>query len=538
MILNHPNLSSTEVKLLISAADKVYQDQTSLDGWNVITPDLTNQNYGLDPQLITGNTFKAEGLSVANGNLGDANAAVYKSGNSILLAFRGTEIPQGDAVYWFALEQHYDLFEPLFQALDNYIQVNPTSKILVTGHSLGAAMAEFYMAEHPGSLYSAVTVASPVASYDSTDTRILNIGYENDLVYEIRSQGLAVGASPNNATTDFYISIGVEHQVGTPPYEHQMRNYIYGTQRVFDSNYYSQMERDSSIVVELTDSPFNVASLNNISDPDAFVLGENDDRDYLNGSRGNDVLEGLGDNDTLIGDNFDVSWLAGNDTLDGGEGDDILDGGSGNPFGTSFANDLDVAVFSNIRDNYDISFDSNTEKFIVTDNVGTDGTDTLTNIELAEFADGTGALKDGSFNIQTDEAPSTSTNFFDPGIPIQLGLTMPVSMIDGDAEYTVNISPFETNPQYNIAFIIDTSDSMNVDPTEFQNVKDAYTNLINYFKNNDIADDTNFGVVSFSKNATLYADLTADEAINTIQGLTTASPIEGTHTKSINVGDR
>jgi alpha-beta hydrolase superfamily lysophospholipase len=62
------------------------------------------------------------------------------------------------------LRQHYDLFEPLFTALDNYIQANPVSKILVTGHSLGAAMAEFYMEKHPGALYSAVTVASPTGS--------------------------------------------------------------------------------------------------------------------------------------------------------------------------------------------------------------------------------------------------------------------------------------------------------------------------------------------------------------------------------------
>ncbi len=169
MILNHPTLSESEVKLLVTAADNVYQDQVSLNGWEVITPDLTSPNYGLDPELITGNIFKVEGdlLNLPFGvNLpfGDANAAVLKSGDNLLLAFRGTEIPEGDESYWLRLEEHYDLFEPLFTALDNYIQANPTSRILVTGHSLGAAMTEFYMAEHPGSLYSAITVASPTAS--------------------------------------------------------------------------------------------------------------------------------------------------------------------------------------------------------------------------------------------------------------------------------------------------------------------------------------------------------------------------------------
>lgn len=210
MILNHPTLSESEVKLLVEAADSVYQNQMFLDGWQVITPDLTNPDYGLDSELITGNVFQAEG-DLFDLPFGDANAAVLKSGDNLLLSFRGTEIPEGDATYWLRLEQHYDLFEPLFQALDNYIQANPTSGILVTGHSLGAAMAELYMAEHPGSLYSAVTVASPTASNDPTDTRILNIGFENDLVYEVTSGdpfGVGNGgADPNNSTTNLFLDL-------------------------------------------------------------------------------------------------------------------------------------------------------------------------------------------------------------------------------------------------------------------------------------------------------------------------------------------
>jgi hypothetical protein len=61
MILNHPTLSESEVKKLVVAADEAYQDQASLSGWSTITPDLTNPNYGLAPELITGNAFRVEG---------------------------------------------------------------------------------------------------------------------------------------------------------------------------------------------------------------------------------------------------------------------------------------------------------------------------------------------------------------------------------------------------------------------------------------------------------------------------------------------
>ena len=48
------------------------------------------------------------------------------------------------------------------------------------------------------------------------------------------------------------------------------------------------------------------------------------------------------------------------------------------------------------------------------------------------------------------------------------------------------------------------------------------------FGEDTITFNHNLGVISFSRNATLYANLTATQAISTIQGLTTASPLEGT----------
>ena len=296
-----------------------------------------------------------------------------------------------------------------------------------------------------------------------------------------------------------------------------------------DSNPFFSYERDNFKVIYGT--------------PNSDFLSPNDvERNYVSfslstipstfypylivGGDGDDIITSFDRSDELLGG-------AGNDVLRGNKGDDILEGGQGDDIIYGGLGDRDTAIFSDDFEHYAISKSNllGLSFFTFVHNSGTqeDGTDNLSeSIELADFRDSIAPLKDGSFDTQSGEAPSTSTNFFDPGRPIQLGLTMPVSMIDGDAEYTVDISPFETNPQYNISFIIDTSASMDVNPTDFQEVKDAYTSLINYFKNNDIADDTNFGVVSFSKNATLYADLTADEAINTIQGLTTASPIEGT----------
>ena len=99
-------------------------------------------------------------------------------------------------------------------------------------------------------------------------------------------------------------------------------------------------------------------------------------------------------------------------------------------------------------------------------------------------------------------------------------------MLDGDVDYTLNISPYQPDTEYNISYIFDTSASM--DAVELQQAKDAYTDLTNYFIDSEIASNINFAVVEFSRNATHYFNLTAEEAISTIQGLTTAAASQGT----------
>src|SRR5438876_8750236 len=100
--------------------------------------------------------------------------------------------------------------------------------------------------------------------------------------------------------------------------------------------------------------------------------------DTLTGTSKSDVINGLAGNDTIKAGN-------GNDTITGGAGNDVIDGGAG----------TDIAVFSGNRANYLIS-ESNgviTVKALS----GTDGTDTLTNIESLGFADQTLKVPAGGF---------------------------------------------------------------------------------------------------------------------------------------------
>ena len=265
-----------------------------------------------------------------------------------------------------------------------------------------------------------------------------------------------------------------------------------------------------------------------------LVAGEG--ADILRGSLYDDILMGDEGNDKLYGQPFLTDATKGSDIFEGGVGNDAINGSKGNQ---------DVAVFSDDYVNNDESLNYSIET-VKSEFAGivetittishiagtqTDGIDTLEDIEFARFKDTILPipLKDGVENTVSIEIPSTETNINpnDPPTPTHLALASPISMLDGDVEYTVNYSIIPQDTQYNIAFIIDTSNSM--ETAELQATKDAYINLTNYFIDNEIAENSNFAVINFSRYATLNANLTADEAIATIQGLTASTnAIEGT----------
>jgi Ca2+-binding RTX toxin-like protein len=89
-------------------------------------------------------------------------------------------------------------------------------------------------------------------------------------------------------------------------------------------------------------------------------------------SAGVEIAGGSGDDD--------LTARQGDDTLTGGGGNDALDGEAG----------TDTAVYSGNRADYLVSYDTETETFTIVDQRpgAPDGTDTVTDVEMFEFADG------------------------------------------------------------------------------------------------------------------------------------------------------
>ncbi len=97
------------------------------------------------------------------------------------------------------------------------------------------------------------------------------------------------------------------------------------------------------------------------------VIG-GDGNDSITGNSAANWLRGMRGNDELTGG-------AGNDTLEGGTGDDLVDGGSG----------IDTAILAGTRSNFTVT--KTTAGYTITDNTGSEGVDTLLNIERIKFGD-------------------------------------------------------------------------------------------------------------------------------------------------------
>jgi pimeloyl-ACP methyl ester carboxylesterase len=147
------------------------------------------------------NTYFGEGFGDSNflfdnGNV-QAFAARNIADNSIAISFRGTsgvsdliqDIYHGKSSF----RPEYDQFKYFVQSVDQYISENKISKVLVTGHSLGGAMAESYMLDHQSSTvnYVGVTFGSPGDPTFSgrNDPRLINLGHSQDPVFDSAEGG-------------------------------------------------------------------------------------------------------------------------------------------------------------------------------------------------------------------------------------------------------------------------------------------------------------------------------------------------------------
>lgn len=113
-------------------------------------------------------------------------------------------------------------------------------------------------------------------------------------------------------------------------------------------------------------------------DNGADILTGGPNEDFIDGGAGNDTINSLSGRDTVLGQTGDdiIDSGPGNDLVTGGFGDDTIDTGAGGG---------DVVQFTRDFDSYTIT---GSNPITVTDDVGNDGTDSVSNVETFRFSDG------------------------------------------------------------------------------------------------------------------------------------------------------
>lgn len=109
-------------------------------------------------------------------------------GKAVLsLAFRGTVDLEEQFLDYFPFDNHYRSFKPLIAAVKKFVadESNGIDKVVVTGHSLGAAMAQLFVNEQLAVPVSGYTFGSPGADDARKKARLVNFEHGNDAIPEL-----------------------------------------------------------------------------------------------------------------------------------------------------------------------------------------------------------------------------------------------------------------------------------------------------------------------------------------------------------------
>lgn len=134
----------------VTAYKATPQDQQNIGSWHAVSPLELGLNAESDEFSMLGGVFSCNGLF---DKIATVCSGVIDGKKTILITFKGTNLP--DVIDLMAdlsssqFQRYYNAFRDLIDAVETYISDNSSDvdRVLISGHSLGGALAEKLVAE-------------------------------------------------------------------------------------------------------------------------------------------------------------------------------------------------------------------------------------------------------------------------------------------------------------------------------------------------------------------------------------------------------
>ncbi|TAL41378.1 MAG: hypothetical protein EPN89_19110 [Methylovulum sp.] len=337
-------------------------------------------------------SFSDEGLTDNNAELGlyqclNSSAVVGRTTDALFLSFTGSEelLDFTDDVRFGGIRDHYKQFKPLIYDINTYLTNHAEIKdVYVTGHSLGGAMVEAFMKNHPGTQFHGVTFeGAPYSRLPnvSSDARLTQLEFAGDLVPDA------------GFNTGYVVSIEDADKISlTDIWDNQLffsYHYMglsYKLAQLLDSGAIT-IKAESSLLGEVISLPVDTATstfgegndqitfataaqaavlglkmLINVTtlSPTGVLTGALEILDsaknlWSSATAGKETIYSFAGNDTVYGGEFsDVIYGGtGNDNLAGGFSDDVVYGGEGNDI-----LDMPNGIVPNLKENISLALGS------------------------------------------------------------------------------------------------------------------------------------------------------------------------------------
>ncbi|SFL61340.1 lipase family protein [Nitrosomonas communis] len=266
-------------------------------------------------------------------------------------------------------DEHNDNEISFLQSIVNYINSQGIEQVLVTGHSLGGAAAQFFMQDYGAAdaRYIGITFGSPGTNRFQAlpEERFVNIRHNDDeAVIAGEARGYEVSGSVINVRVDDSGIDGLSEHALFIPLDDSEINY-----------------RKS---IEFITSQLDANTL--FRDMNIFPGTHGNDNVNAKEGQNIEVLLGGGGTDSMIGEMSGEQHIQ---IFKGGLGNDMIDGGGG----------IDYVLYSSARSHFTHQVSPTGELIVIDQSAGSnnEGTDTLRGIERIIFTDMAFALDmDGS----------------------------------------------------------------------------------------------------------------------------------------------